>query len=75
MNDLDIQSVDIEILQLKDNNILRGLVPLEDLFDFNYVAKKPKIKPVGVGVEECNIGTAESPKIIKLSRSLTPDEQ
>jgi hypothetical protein len=34
----------------------RGLVPLEDLFDFNDVEKKPKIEASGKEVEECNIG-------------------
>ena len=34
---------DIEVLQSKDKNIPRGLAPLEDLFDFNDVAKKPTI--------------------------------
>jgi len=33
MNDLDFEATEIEILQLKDNNIPRGLVPLEELFD------------------------------------------
>jgi hypothetical protein len=35
----------MEILQLKDNIFHRGLVPLEELFDFDDVAKKPKIVP------------------------------
>ena len=48
----------------------RGLVPLEELFDFNDVAKKPKIEPPGTYIEECNIGTEQNPKIIKLSKSL-----
>jgi hypothetical protein len=34
----------------------RGLVPLEDLFDFNDVAKKKKIEASGKEVKECNIG-------------------
>ena len=34
---------DIEVLQSKDKSIPRGLAPLEDLFDFNDVAKKPTI--------------------------------
>lgn len=32
----------LEVSQLKDNLLPKGLLPLEDLFDFNYVAKKPK---------------------------------
>jgi hypothetical protein len=53
----------------------RGLVPLEDLFDFKYVAKKPKIETSGKEVEECNIGTEKNPKMIKLSKSLPPKKK
>ena len=47
------------------------MVPLEDMSDFNVVAKKPKMEPTGTNIEECNIGTEKNPKIIKLSKSLT----
>ena len=40
------------------------------MFDFNGVSKNPKIEPTGKEVEECNIGTEEKPKMIKLSKSL-----
>jgi hypothetical protein len=53
----------------------RGLVSLEDLFDFNDVAKKPKIEASGKEVEECNIGTKENPDVIKLSKSLPPEQK
>jgi len=46
-----------DVLQLKNNILPRGLVPLEGLFDFNNVAKKANIEPTGREVEECNIGT------------------
>jgi hypothetical protein len=62
--------VDSGILQLKNDVLPRGLVPLEDLLDFNDVVKKPKIEASGKEVEECNIGTEEKPKMIKLSKSL-----
>lgn len=32
---------EFKVLQLKDNVLPRGLVPLEELFDFNDVARKP----------------------------------
>lgn len=53
----------------------RGLVPLEELFDFDDVAKKSKIEPIGADVEDYNIGIAENPKIVKLSKSLPPKEK
>ena len=34
------------------------------------MAKKPKMEPNGKNIEECNIGTEQKPKIIKLSKSL-----
>ena len=58
------------MLQTKDKNIPRGLAPLEDLFDFDDVAKKPTIEHLDSDVEECNIGTEDKPKMIKLAKSL-----
>jgi len=58
------------MLQLKYNNIPRGLVPLEELFDHDDVAKNPTIVPIEKGVEDINIGTADKPKMVKLSKSL-----
>ena len=67
-NQKDLEKEEFEILQLKDNTIPRGLVPLEELFDFNDVAKKPKLEPTRTNIEECNIGTEQNPKIIKISK-------
>ena len=50
-------------------------MPLEEFFYFNGVTKKPKIESIGVKVEECNIRTEESPKIVKPSKSLPPKEK
>ena len=44
------------------------MILLEKHFDHNYVAKDPKVKPVDNVVEEKNIGTEETPRIIKLSK-------
>jgi hypothetical protein len=60
-----------EIIQLKSNTIPKGLVPLEELFASNDVAKNPKVTPNDVEVEDCNIGTKQEPRIIKIPRSLT----
>ena len=37
---------EIDILNLKDNFLPKGLTPLEDLFNSNDVARKPKMEPV-----------------------------
>jgi hypothetical protein len=55
--EINEKDADSDILELKNNVLPRGLVPLEDLFDFNDVAKKPKIEASGKEVEDCNIGT------------------
>ena len=60
---------------MKRNVLPRGLVPLEDLFDSNDVAKKPKIEAHGQDVEDCNIGTEEKPRMVKLSKSLPPGKK
>lgn len=41
--EIDLEKEEFETLQLKDIVLHRGLVPLEELFDFNDVVKKPKI--------------------------------
>ena len=53
----------------------RGLVMLEDLFDFNNVAKKTKIEASCKEVEDCNIVTKEKPRIVKLSKSLPHEKK
>jgi hypothetical protein len=62
-----------DIVQLKNNVIPKGLVPLENIFDNNDVAKNPKITANEEEIEDCNIGTKEDPKIIKLSKKLNPE--
>jgi hypothetical protein len=51
-DELNENEIDSCILQLKNNVLPRGLVLLQDLFDFNDVAKKPKIEASGKEVEE-----------------------
>ena len=53
----------------------KGLVPLEDLFDSNDVARKPKMEPLRTNIEECNRGTEEKPKLTKISKALPPNEK
>ena len=67
------QLVGKDIIQLKSNAIPRGLVPLEEFFYSNDVARIPKVAPSNAEVEECNIGTEEDPKVIKISKNLTKE--
>jgi hypothetical protein len=64
-----------DIIQLKSNSSPRGLVPLEDIFYSNDVAKSPKVAPRDDEVEECNIGTKEDPKVIKISKNLAKESK
>jgi ribonuclease HI len=63
------------IVQLPSNHIPKGLVPLERLFDRNDVAVKGKVSNEDVDVAECNIGTEEDPKFVKLSSSLSREQR
>jgi len=62
-----------EVFQLKNNSIPKGLIPLEKLFDQNYVFKSPNIQANEEEVERCNLGTLALPKMIKISKFLSVD--
>ena len=55
-----------EILQLKGNSIPIGLVPLENVFYPNDVAKEPQLVPSCEYVEDVNIATEDHPRVIKI---------
>lgn len=62
----EIEVNHMEILKLKDNIIRKGIIPLEELFDQNDVARKPSLVPKYKGVEDVNLGIADKPKFLKL---------
>ena len=63
-----------DIILFKGNYIPKGLIPLEKLFDQNYVAKDPKVQPSENDIHDQNIGTEDSPKIVKLSKNMFAEE-
>jgi hypothetical protein len=63
------------IVQLPRDHLPKGLVPLERLFDRNDVAVKGKASNEEADVDECNIGTEEDPKFVKLSSSLSREQR
>jgi hypothetical protein len=67
------QIVGKDIMQLKNNIIPKGMVPLEKFFDNNDVARSPEITTNDDDIEGCNIGTQKDPKIINLSKKLSPE--
>jgi hypothetical protein len=64
-----------QIIQLPNNHILRGLVPLERLFDGNDVPVKGKVSNEDAETTECNIGSQEEPRFVKLSNSLSSEQR
>ena len=62
-------------MNLKDNFLLKGLNPLEDIFNSNDVARKSEMELVRSDIEECNIGIELKLKIIKLSKTLPQQEK
>ena len=61
MNQSLNQIAEKDIIQLTTNRIPKGLVPLEELFDNNDVAKRPGVKKNNEEVEDVNIGTEQDP--------------
>lgn len=59
-----------DIIQFSTNSIPKGLVPLEELFDNNDVAKCPGVKPNNEEVHDVNIGTEQDPKVVKVTSKL-----
>ena len=53
----DLDQRELEVLHCENDTIPRGLAPLEELFDFNDVAKKPKVESTEADIEEYNIGS------------------
>jgi hypothetical protein len=63
------------IVQLPSNHIPKGLVPLERLFDRNDVVVKVEGSTESADVTECNLGTEEDPKYVKLSSRLSKEQR
>jgi ribonuclease HI len=64
-----------DIIQLPNNQIPRGLVPLEKLFDQNDVPLKPDKKEEDHVVFKYNLGDEQCPKTINLSTQLTAEQR
>jgi hypothetical protein len=58
------------MLVLKNNQIPKGLIPLERLFDHDDIPLKSTLQPQPEEVEDCNISTKETPKMVKISKDL-----
>ena len=58
------------MLVLKNNQIPKGLIPLERPFNQDDIPSKTTLQPQPEEVEDCNIGTNENPKMVKISKYL-----
>lgn len=69
-------SIYLKVMQLKDNAIPRGLVPLEELFDQNDVAQRPKLMPTKTWVEECDRhkGQAQNGQVVQIFKPINEAE-
>lgn len=65
----------MDVLQLKDNVIPRGPIPLEELFDQDDAARKATLVPTDKGVENVNLGTVDQPKFVKSSKTLSSESK
>jgi hypothetical protein len=61
------------MLVLKNNQIPKGLIHLERIFDQNDMPLKSTLQPQPEEVEDCDIGTKEEPRIVKISKYLPPE--
>ena len=61
------------MIVLKNNQIPRGLITLERLFDQDDIPLIYTLRPQPEEVEDCNIGTKEDPKLVKICKYL-PEE-
>jgi hypothetical protein len=58
------------MLVMKKNQIPKGRIPLERLFDHDDIPLKSTLQPQPEEVEDCNISTKETPKLVKISKYL-----
>ena len=60
---------------MKSNFIPKGLVPLERIFTKDDTPSKPVVQSSEDNVVDCNIGTAENPRMVKISKSLSAEQR
>ena len=63
------------IVQLPNNYIPQGLVPLQYIFYHNDIPFKPTKKEQDPAVQEKNLGSQSHPKLINMSTELTADQR
>ena len=64
-----------KIIELKSNFIPKGLVPLERIFSKDDTPSKPFMPSSEENLMDCNIGTKEHRRVVKVSKVLTIEQR
>jgi hypothetical protein len=65
----------IEIIDVDDRPLPKGIVPLENLLDWNDMYKGRPLKKIDDEIVEFKIGTKKSPKLIKFGKVTTTEKR
>jgi hypothetical protein len=82
-DDVEVHDADVlqdsvighKIIELKTNQLPKGLVPLERLFDHNDVSRKVVIQTEETNVVHCDISYDSNPRLVKISRKLSQKQR
>jgi hypothetical protein len=68
------ESMDFEVINLQNNTLLKGCIPLENLFDRHDVFKGRRTNKQDEEALEFNIGTEMDPRAVKIGKGTTEKE-
>jgi hypothetical protein len=68
-------SMDLEVVNLQNNTLPKGCIPLENLFDRHDIFKKKKPSKQVDESLEFNIGTEIDPRMVKIGKGTTKKER
>ena len=68
-------SMDLDVVNLQNNTLPKGCVPLEQLFDRHDVYKGKNPKQQTYEVLEFNIGSEMDPRMVKIGKGTTEKER
>jgi hypothetical protein len=69
------ESMDLEVVNLQNNTLPKGCIPLEQLFDRHDIYKGKSPKQQTNKVLEFNIGTEIDPRMVKIGEGTTEEER
>jgi ribonuclease HI len=68
-------SMDLEVINLQNNTLPKGCIPLENLFDRHDVFKGKRTNKQAEEALEFNIGTEMDPRMVKIGKGTTEKER